>query len=217
MSVRVTGQHTSYFERQVHPLVKIEGERIRLLNPGYDRSERGRDLRECAERAVDVKPKLLFMTQVGEPCEVIRSSRVHGSRVADNAERSAPGAPVHIDSLAKRVNVYSKLVVDSDAAKGAITQPKKLGALLRPTVSFGRAVQRQHRMIVRLKTKLSDIEASLRVASDGQPGDVCHRTSADQHPACFWRHSHHLRQPGEHLMFNKSRRLIEARHMRIHS
>ena len=101
MHLRIPHQNTGDLERQVHPLVQIEGERIGLFHARYQRSQARREPGQSAEGSIDMKPQLLVPTEVRESGEIVNRSGVDGTGVPDHAERAKPRLPVGRDGLSQ--------------------------------------------------------------------------------------------------------------------
>ena len=140
----------------MQPFVQIECERMRGLDSGEAWSQLRRENSQGAERAVDVKPKLLVATQIGEGGEVVGSAGVDRPRGADDAEWLQAADAVLLDAPAQGVNVHAKLAVDAHPAQGRAAKPEQLEGFRQARMAFGRNIADQARAADALPANIGD-------------------------------------------------------------
>ncbi len=87
----------------VGPFVEVERQQIRGLYSCHQRAQLRRKSAHRAERAIDVKPQLFSLTQVGERTQIVEGAGVHRTCGPDHQERLQPVSAVTGDGLLKQV------------------------------------------------------------------------------------------------------------------
>jgi hypothetical protein len=201
----VPHQRARDIERLIHPLVQIEGDRIRALQSAKPRTQVVAQHCEPAERAVDVKPQTLRRTEISERIEIVDRARVHRARVSDDAHRRMTRSTIVFDRLRER----SRL----DRMQRSAPHPHQLERLDQPPVRLTRAV---HDLpLRRIQAALAHRMIRARLPSCGEREHVGHRSSQREHAARLGRKSHELGEPSEHALLDERRRLRKARHVWI--
>ena len=110
----VADQQGANAERDGQTLVRIDGNRVCLLDPGEDGMAPLRQLEETAIGSVDMKPEPLAGSDPGQSGQRVDSPCVGGPGRSDDEERVTPGSPVFGDGRRKGVRVHPQIVVDAD-------------------------------------------------------------------------------------------------------
>ena len=177
----------------MHPLVEIEGDRIRTLDSLQPRPQFLAERGDRPEGTVDMEPEAELLADIRDGVEIIHGSRIDGGGRADDAERAVAGIDISEDRPAQRGRVHTVMVVDGNDAKGVLADPHVIEGTGDTAMRFLRRVADQP-VLFRLHTLMTDVVTRLCVACSRQSDEGCHRSPAhhqaaggvgkvEQHPA----------------------------------
>ena len=165
---------------RVHPLVRIEGDRIGPFDAREQRPEVVGQHGRPPVRRVDVEPQAFVLADVGELIERVDRSRGHRPRCADQRDGQTSGAPVGPDGLAELVGPHPEVLTDLDLSDGVVAEPEHVGGPIRGDVDLLRGVQNERRP--RRHASVADIPRGPHVPRRFQRDEVRHGPPGDQQP-----------------------------------
>ena len=171
--------------RQEHPLVGIEGDRVRPVDPPEQRASPAGELEEPPVGAVHVKPQPLLPSHRAHVRQGIHPPRVGRSGAGHNQERPQAVRPVLLDHLAKLLHIEGQVGRSGDAADARPREPSQ-------DRSLGHRGVRLVGVIQRAALKVLPQEG---VASRDDGGEVRHRASRGEDPARVRRQTEQLAKP----------------------
>ena len=196
------------------PLVKIEGDGIGALDAVEERGELGRQLREGAERAVDVEPELLAARELGEPRQVVDRADVDGAGGRGQEEGLAPGAAIGKDGRFERGDLDAESIVDGNDAKRGAPEPGDLHRLGHADVRGRGGVGDEVRSTDPVGPHR---DAELGRARDEERDEVRHGRAGHEHAARRQGKLEELAHPCDDLPFDRDRNLIAPRDVCVQS
>ena len=217
----IAHEHAGALDRERSPLVQVEAYRVRQLETRNLRAQRIRQVRQRAERAIDVEPEPLNVAQRRERDEIVGRASVHRPRRTDDTEWHQPRGAILGDHPLHRGDVHLVLGVHWHAPKCAMPKSEQFGRLARPPVRLSRTVEdewRAHRLAgPRLHPIGARVEAELArlgEAPDREPERARHRSAGNEHAARAG-HPEQLGQPSDDLVLDQRRRLVESAEVRV--
>ncbi len=199
----VAHDHRARRRRDVQPLVGIEGDRVRALDPTERGPQRGHERRDPAVGGIHMEPEPVFLADVGDLLQRIDRARRHGPRRRHDDDRSRAGSEVLLDGPAERVDAHPELSVDRHFSHGASAEPHHVGGALVDDVRLGRGVDRQRR--TRGDPLLARVPTGLRVAGGLQRDEVRHGPTGHDQPARSRRQPEDVREPAHELELDLGR------------
>ena len=107
MLLAVAHQDEAGIVRHLCPLVKIECQRVGLLNSLEPRGQFRREHGQRTKGAVHMKPELLFRAKLRDACQIVDGAGVDRSCGSDNEERRATCLPIRGDGPGQSVEVHA--------------------------------------------------------------------------------------------------------------
>ena len=176
---RISDEHAAAIVRNRHPVMKIEGQRIRATDPGGLAIPRSPgNLSPGAKCAVHMKPQLFGRGDVGEGIEVVEGSGVDRASRTHDGEWLQAGAPVSGDLLGREVQAMEN-VSSTDPAQVVAADAEQFEGLPDGAVRLGGRVAYQLRP--RGRARLPDIGSGPRAAR--KRNDRGHRSAGREYTA----------------------------------
>ena len=141
--LRLAINHAANVHGKIKPFVRIERDRIRLLNAGEQFSRRFREDGERAVTSIDVHPKLEAVRNLSNLRQGIDSAGVHGSGIRNNAEWNVARLQVGGDFCNEIVRPDFEALVDGDMAHIFSPDSQKRCCLGDGKMRLGRRVDAQ--------------------------------------------------------------------------
>ena len=177
----VAQEHAARRLRRVHPLVRVDGDRVGVLRAGEQRAQRVGEHDRAAVRGVDVEPRAVLARERRELRERVDRARRRRARRGRDGEREHAGGDVARERLRERVGAHPLLAVDRDRPDGVgaeaehVRRPADDDVGLLGGVDGDRAGGRD--------AAIADLDAEPLVARALQPDEVRHRAAGHDHPA----------------------------------
>ena len=191
----VADEHAAALERLVEPLVRIERDRVRKLEPAQGAARPLAENGEAAVGRVDVKPDAVLAADPGELGQRVDGAAVRGASVRRGEQREAPGAQVGLDRGGQRLRREPERRVARQHAH-----------LLRPEPEHpGPAGDRRMRLVRDVEHEVAAHRAGLRLARAGEGGHVRGRAAARQRSSRLCRVADPVLEPAEHLELDLAR------------
>ena len=175
-------------ERDGQTLVRIDCNRVCLLDPGQDGIAPLRQLEEPAIGGVDMKPEPLVGGDPGQSGKGVDSPGVGGPGRSDDEERVTPGTPVFGDGRRKGVRVHPQIVVDADFPDLVLSEAGDSGGLLQRVMGVTGDVD----------DTLGEFVPEPRGASGDHTGQVGHRATRHDDAGSRFTHVEEGRHPTHH-------------------
>ena len=165
--------------REVEPLVTVDGDRVRPLEPDDERRRARTEAEEGAEGAVDVEPEPVLGAEIGDLGQRVCSAGVRRACVGDHDRGEDAVRTVARDRRLERDGVEAIVGVDLDAPHAVGTEPERAERLDVREVQLGRAVDREGRECAHAVAIHVDAEPAPDVVPcDGQRDEVRARGTA---------------------------------------
>ena len=214
----VADERAPALHRHGEPLVRVERERVRALEPGVARRERRVRRADRAVGAVDVEPQALGLAEVGHRVERVDRARVDRPRARRHAEGPAPGRAVRADGVAERLHVQAEVLVHGHGSHRVSTEPQHLGGLPDAAVALLREIEDEGRGRAGDPTgpDVPAVGGRRPVPGGGEARERGHGAAADQEAhAALDREAHELHQPPDGRALDVDRRVIPTGAARV--
>jgi hypothetical protein len=126
--------------------------------------------------------------------DVVDRARVHGARGRDDAEGLSAGVAVLADPAPQLRDVHREVGADGDQPQRVPSQAEDLESLADAVVDLRRRVGGE-RLRLLAHAALADVAVALRVARDGEAGQVRHRRARQDHAGRLVRESEEAAAP----------------------
>src|SRR5215472_8176829 len=123
--------------------MRIEGDRVGLLDADDPKSVFGGDSEKRTDAAVDMEPEVFFRRQSTQGGQVVDRTCIDGSGACDHTGRVKSARAVLRDRRAQGADIYAQSAVACNPAQRAIAQTERLHGLLMATMKLVRAIEAQ--------------------------------------------------------------------------
>ncbi len=189
------------------PLVEVEGDRVGLREAGQQRTQRGREHAQRAERAVDVEPESFAIGDPGQRGEVVDRADVHGSGGSGDEERGQAGRAILRDRGLERGQVDLEALVHRHQPQRGLAEAGQVHRLRDAVVRARRRVGDEARLR-RGQAVAAHVRAERPGARDQHGHQVGHRRAGDEQAAGRRREREQLAHPVQHLLLDLERDLV---------
>jgi len=186
--------------RRVQPLVWIERDRIRALDPGEERAKIVGEDRGATVGSVDVQPKIKLAGKIGEFGERVDRACGDGPGGRDDRERARARRYVGFDRAPDLRELHSELGICRDVSHGVGSQTQHVRRSIDNGVDLFRCVDR-HLWRIR-DTAGAYIEAGLGIARGLQTDEVGHRAARRKQPSRAVRQSELAGEPTREMQLD---------------
>jgi predicted CoA-binding protein len=193
----------------VQPLVEVEGQRIRRLDPGEPRRQLGRQQGEPAEGGIDVEPQALLAAEPGQGRKVVDRPGVDRPGGTHDAEGLQARRPVGRERALECGNLHPVPGIDRDQAQLVAAEAQKLERLGDAAMRLARGVADETRTTP-LQALAAHVAAGMGLACGGEADHGRHRGAADQKAARTLGQAEDLPRPLDHLALDIDGRMLTA-------
>ena len=191
-------ERAARLERRVQPLVRVEGHRVGLGEPGKVGGSLGAHHGGGAVRPVGVEPQAVLPGDGGQPGERVHGARADRARVADEQEGLVPFAAVLLDPALEGSHVDRQVVPHGDPSEAVRPVAEEVGRLLDPGVGLGRRVDEEPRAAA-VHSRLADVPARPGPTGGEEAGEVRRVAPAHEETLGPGRHPEQAGQPPDAL------------------
>ena len=216
MLLPVANQQETGVVRHLPPFVKIERDRIRVLDACKARCKRRRKDPERAIGAVDMEPELFFPAQLAECDEIVDRADIDGAGGSDHEEGFQAGLAVGRDLPAQRRDIKTMALIDSDHAQCIAAEARDIHGLADAAMRRFRRVGGQQRSF-RTDAVLAGGLSQRRGTRHQHRQKICHRGAGDENPACTLREAEHRPRPFDDLALDLDRNVIPPAQIGVQS
>ena len=191
----VADEQAAALVRLVEPLVRVERDRVRVLDPGELPAPALVEHREPAVRRVHVQPHVLLVAQLDEIFQRVDRAAVRGAAVRGDEERLATGRDVGLHRRLEQVDAHLELVARRDHANLVLPEAE---------AACG-SRHRRMRLIGDVDDQVVGHRADLRLARARERREVRRRAAADEEPGRLLRVVQPVLEPADHLELDLAR------------
>ncbi len=199
----------------MQPFVKIEGDRVGALDAAQLRPQALREIRGCAERAVDVKPQTFALREIGQLVERIDCADVDRARISHDEKRAQSRGAIARDRLRNGVRLRAMVVIHGQHAQIRRAQARIFKRFAYASVRRSGRVADELRGVL-VESAFAHVVPECARARDQHRRKVCGRRADDEQSACALRPAEEIAKPCDDLPFDVNRTVIAPADVRIH-
>ena len=190
-SARVADEQRARAVGQEQPLVRIERDRVRALEPAEGVPPALGEDEEPAVGGIHVQPQPLRARELGRGLEVVHRARVRRARAHDQEEGTASGGPIRRHRLRQGIEANPESLVGGDGAHARRREPGQQGRLL----------DRVMRLVGCVEDAGEEVLGQALAAGGHERDEVGHRSAGGEEAEGGRRIAHHLAEPAADVRF----------------
>ena len=207
MPLAVANQQEAGVIRHLPPFVKIQRNRIRLLDSGKPRRQHGRKNPERAKRAIDMKPEIFVAAQRRETGEIVDRADIDGAGGSHHQKGLQPVGAIAENLRAQRGQVDTVRLIDRDAAQRIAAETRDVHRLGDAAVRGLGRVGGQPRAGF-ANAALPHVRSKHGPARHQNRHQIGHRRPGDKDAAGSGRKAEHLARPFDDLALDLDRHMV---------